>query len=144
MSPRYPQKNNIEKYKVMIPESNGSGELGEPLGKFEIGYPGDSSTTTFIGIGSFDTLEEAQNCEKYLKSKLVRCLLGILKITQHNPQATWAYVPMQDFTKNSNIDWSQTVAEIDKQLYKIYGLDKPTEEGYDLVKFIEEKVTPMD
>jgi hypothetical protein len=28
-------------------------------------------------------------------------------------------------------------------LYKKYSLDKPTEEGYDLVKFIEEKVEPM-
>ena len=128
----------------MIPESNGSGELGELLGKFEIGMPGDSSTTTFIGVGSFDTLEEAQNCEKYLKTKLVRCLLGILKITQHNPQATWAYVPMQDFSASSDINWSKSITDIDKQLYKKYGLDLPTEEGHDLVKFIEENVIPMD
>lgn len=144
MTPRYPHKNNIDKYKVMIPESNGSGELGELLGKFEIGMPGDSSTTTFIGVGSFDTLEEAQNCEKYLKTKLVRCLLGILKITQHNPQATWAYVPMQDFSASSDINWSKSITDIDKQLYKKYGLDLPTEEGHDLVKFIEENVIPMD
>lgn len=138
MTPRYPKQNNIDKFKVMIPESNGSGTLGEPLGKFEIGYPGDSSTTTFIGVGAFDTLEEAQNCSKYLKSKLVRCLLGILKITQHNPKATWAYVPMQDFSPSSDIDWSKTIAEIDLQLYEKYHLS-PEERA-----FIEEKVMPMD
>lgn len=138
MTPRYPQQNNIDKFKVMIPESNGSGILGEPLGKFEIGYPGDSSTTTFIGVGAFDTLEEALNCAKYLKSKFVRCLLGILKITQHNPQATWAYVPIQDFSNNSDIDWSKKISEIDHQLFEKYALSE-TERA-----FIEEKVIPME
>ena len=44
----------------------------------------------------------------------------------------------------SDIDWTKTIKEIDRQLYKNYGLDKRTEEGYDLVKFIEENVMPMD
>ena len=41
------------------------------------------------------------------------------------------------FTSESDIDWSQSVAEIDKQLYAKYGL---TEEE---VGFIESMIKPM-
>ena len=62
-------------------------------------------------------------------------MLGILKVTQHNPPATWAKVPLQDFTSASDIDWS---GDVDAQLYKKYNLDAAE------VKFIEEKVRAMD
>ncbi|WP_328230335.1 hypothetical protein [Weissella cibaria] len=65
-------------------------------------------------------------------------MLGTLKITQENTKKTWKNVPMQDFTQNSDIDWNQTISEIDRQLYKKYGLNE-TE-----IEFIEEKVTAMD
>lgn len=138
MSPRYPTNNNIEKYKVFIPKANGSGMLGEQLSRSEIGYPGDSATTTFISIGAFDSFEEATNCATYLKTKLLRCLLGILKITQDNPPSVWAYIPMQNFTNQSDIDWNKSISEIDKQLYKKYHLT-PKE-----IDFIETKIKPMD
>jgi type II restriction enzyme len=64
-------------------------------------------------------------------------MLGILKATQSNPPKTWRFVPMQDFASASDIDWSQSVADIDKQLYKKYGL---TEEEID---FIETHVKEM-
>jgi type II restriction endonuclease len=65
-------------------------------------------------------------------------MLGILKITQHNSRSTWTKVPLQDFTENSDIDWSQSVAGIDRQLYRKYGLN--AEE----TAFIESKVKAMD
>jgi len=138
MSPRYPQKNNIDKYKVFVPESNGGGFLGEVLTNPIIGYPGDSSSTTFISIGAFDSEEEARNCLSYVKTKLVRCLLGILKTTQHNPPSVWAYIPLQNFTVISDIDWSQSVADIDKQLYKKYKLSDEE------IDFIESAIKPME
>ena len=103
--------------------------IGEPL----IGH-----TQTFISIGNFKEKKEAENCLKYIKTKFARCLLGILKITQDNPPAKWKYVPLQDFTTNSDIDWSQSVADIDKQLYKKYGLSESE------IAFIEEKVQAME
>ena len=138
MSPRYPNKNNIDKYKVFVPESNGGGFLGEVLTNPIIGYPGDSSSTTFISIGAFDTEDEARNCLSYVKTKLVRCLLGILKTTQHNPPSVWAYIPLQNFTVISDIDWNQSVADIDKQLYKKYKLSD------DEIDFIESAIKPME
>ena len=74
---------------------------------------------------------------RYLKSKLTRALLGTLKITQNNSSDVWKNVPLQDFTKKSDIDWSKSILEIDKQLYKKYGLSKEE------IAFIEEKVQPM-
>ena len=65
-------------------------------------------------------------------------MLGILKVTQHNTSAKWKYVPLQDFTSNSDIDWAQSVKSIDQQLYKKYGLDQNE------IDFIENKVQAMD
>lgn len=95
------------------------------------------STETFLSIGKFKTQEEAENCMKYIKTKFARLMLGTLKITQNNIQETWLNVPLQDFTSNSDIDWSKTIPEIDKLLYKKYSLS--AEE----ISFIESKVWEM-
>lgn len=64
-------------------------------------------------------------------------MLGILKVTQDNKKSVWKYVPLQDFTSKSDIDWTLSVADIDKQLYKKYGLT--AEE----IEFIETHVKEM-
>ncbi|NYS49796.1 Eco57I restriction-modification methylase domain-containing protein [Streptococcus danieliae] len=140
-------------YKIFIPKSNGSGAIGEVLstpligepligepliGEPLIGEPLIGATETFLSIGSFETLGEVKACLKYIKSKFARVLLGVLKITQDNTRDKWAKVPLQDFTVNSDIDWSQSVADIDRQLYKKYDLS--TEE----IAFIETKVREME
>ena len=133
---------NLEKYKVFVPKSNGSGAIGEvpstPLiGEPLIGEPLIGGTQTFISIGAFDSRSEAEACLKYIKTKFARTMLGILKVTQDNKRNTWRFVPLQDFTSGSDIDWSQSVADIDRQLYKKYALTP------DEIAFIEEKVSPM-
>lgn len=128
---------NLMKYKVLVPRSNGSGAIGEVLSTPILGEPILGYTRTFLGIGAFDSKEEAENALKYVRTKFARTMLGILKITQDNPIETWRVVPLQDFTKNSDIDWSKSVSEIDKQLYKKYGLS-PEE-----IAFIESKVREM-
>jgi len=60
----------------------------------------------------------------YIKTKFARVLLVALKITQHNSRATWAKVHLQDFTLQSDIDWTQSIPDIDRQLYAKYGLDE--------------------
>lgn len=92
------------------------------LGTSVVGEPDVGATQTFITIGKFDTREEAENCNKYIQTKFCRVMLSILKVTQHNPPATWAKVPLQDFTANSDIDWSRPIWEVDQQLYRKYGL----------------------
>lgn len=129
---------NFDKFKVLLPKSNGSGAIGEVLSTPLVGTPLVGHTQTFISIGKLDTLEECQSLLKYIKSKFARTLLGVLKITQDNKKGTWKYVPLQDFTSSSDIDWSQSVAEIDTQLYKKYGLSQEE------INFIESKVKAMD
>ena len=128
---------NLDKYKVLVPKANGSGAIGEVLSTPMVGEPMVGYTGSFIGIGAFETQVEAENCMKYIKTKFARAMLGTLKVTQDNPRETWLNVPLQDFTTNSDIDWSKSVSEIDKQLYKKYGLSK------DEIAFIESKVREM-
>ena len=84
------------------------------------------------------TEAEAVACLKYIKTKFCRAMLGTLKVTQDNPKPTWANVPLQDFTANSDIDWSQSIGDIDKQLYAKYALS--AEE----MEFIEKMIKPME
>ncbi|MFT4260253.1 Eco57I restriction-modification methylase domain-containing protein [Microbacterium sp.] len=128
---------SFESYKVVVPAANGSGHLGETLSSPVIAGPGVAVTQTFITIGSFATEADAEACLKYVKTKFARALLGVLKITQHNPAKTWKYVPLQDFSAASDIDWSKPVAEIDQQLYAKYGLAASE------IAFIESHVKPM-
>lgn len=130
------------KYKVLVPAANGSGALGEVLstpviGQPVIGQPVIGHTETFMSIGCFDTEKEAIACYKYICSKFCRVMLGVLKITQHNSPEKWAYVPMQDFSSNSDIDWSKSIPEIDQQLYKKYGLNEEE------IEFIESHAKEM-
>src|SRR5699024_8007910 len=73
MSPRYPERNNIEKWKVFIPKANGSGSFGEILSTPVIGQPFESATPTFISIGAFTSEIEARNAMKYIKTTFLRC-----------------------------------------------------------------------
>jgi len=128
---------NINKYKVLVPRSNGSGALGEVLSTPLIGEPLIGYTQTFIGIGAFDSYDEAEAALKYVKGRFARTMLGILKVTQDNNKATWNEVPMQDFTANSDIDWTKSIEDIDKQLYRKYNLSEEE------IEFIETKVQAM-
>lgn len=131
---------NFDKFKVFVSEANGaSGKLNdkEPariISKPVVGSPLVGSTQTFITVGAFDTRAEAEACISYIRSKFCRVMLGILKVTQHNPPATWAKVPLQDFTSASDIDWS---GNVDEQLYRKYNLNDAEK------KFIEEHVRAM-
>lgn len=61
----------------------------------------------------------------------------VLKVTQDNLPAVWKCIPKQDFTPTSDIDWSESIAEIDQQLYEKYNLSA------DEIAFIESHVKEM-
>lgn len=124
-------------YKVLIPEANGTGAIGEILSTPMIGTPMIGHTDTFLSIGNFSNQSDATNCLKYIKTKFARTMLGTLKATQHNPKNTWANVPLQDFTPSSDMDWSKSIPEIDQQLYAKYHLSNEE------IAFIEKMIKPM-
>ncbi len=129
---------NLDKFKVFLPKSTNSGKFGEELASPIVCGPKVAHTQTFISIGAFSNEFEAEATLKYVKTKFARAMLGTLKVTQHNPGLVWRNVPLQDFTMDSDIDWSKSISEIDQQLYRKYGLS--SEE----IAFIEAKVRPME
>ena len=64
-------------------------------------------------------------------------MLGVLKVTQNYAKPTWRKIPLQNFTPDSDIDWTQSIADIDRQLYAKYGLDEKE------IAFIETHVKEM-
>ena len=131
---------NFGFYKVILPKANGSGAIGEVLSTPIIGTPIIGYTDTFLGIGCYKKEKEVEACLKYVKTKFARTMLGTLKTTQDNPREAWSNVPIQEFTppQQGGIDWSQSVADIDRQLYKKYGLSA------DEIAFIEKMIKPME
>ena len=129
---------NLGKWKVILPKANGSGAIGEVLSTPLVGQPLVGHTQTFISIGKYDTEHEANALFKYIKGKFSRTMLGILKVTQDNKKSVWKFVPLQDFSSNSDIDWNVSIANIDRQLYKKYGLSDEE------INFIETHVKEME
>ena len=131
----------IDKWKVFTARANNIGtELKDDNFNTIIGNPGTICTETYIVIGADLDLDKysAENLSKYLKTKFSRMLHGIAKSSHDAARTTYKFIPLQDFTSNSAIDWSQSIAEVDQQLYKKYGLSEEE------IQFIESKVKEME
>ena len=129
---------NYSLYKVCLPKANGTGKFGEVLAASVISEPYVGHTQSFISLGACSTLAEAENLQKYIKTKFCRALLSVLKTTQDITPYKWKYVPLQDFSHSSDINWDKPIEEIDRQLYNKYGFS--AEE----IKFIETAVKKME
>ena len=138
-------KDKIDKWKIIATrltaehagqtDSNGQKRI---LSSLDILRPGEICTETYLVLDYLNTEEEANAMFKYMKTQLVRFLIAQLAATQQLTKDKFAFVPLQDFTPSSDIDWSQSVADIDRQLYKKYGLtDEET-------AFIERTIKPME
>lgn len=128
----------IDAFKLYIPEANNAGVFGETLSRAIVGKPGEATSDTFLNAGPFATEEEAVNLYKYYRTKFFRALLGVRKVTQHSPSIVWETIPLQNFASTSDIDWSRSVAEIDRQLFDKYAFTD------DEIDFIETHVKEMD
>ncbi len=136
-------KEIADKWKIFISKSNGAAGLLTDnkevsiLGKPYLAKPKSACTDSLIPIGNFETEFEAKSLESYIKTKFLRYMVGILKTSQNILQNVYQFVPIQDFTPESDIDWTKSIEEIDKQLYEKYKLNNEE------VKFIEEIIKPM-
>ncbi len=128
----------IDKVKVLIPKAWGIGDISkDSLSPFIVSNP-SCCYETYLIVGPFEIIAEAKNVVKYMQTKFFHLLVAILKNTQNAMQGAYRYVPLQDFTSNSDIDWSKSIIEIDRQLYAKYGLDESE------IAFIESKIKPME
>ena len=92
----------------------------------------------YLVIGPFRIKKEAVNAERYFKTKFLRFLLLQSLVSMNISRNNFRFVPLQDFTSKSDIDWSRSIGEIDAQLYEKYGLER------DEIDFIERMIKPME
>lgn len=130
-------KEYIDKDKVFIPGAGGSGNDPYVLGK-PIVAPKNSVCSQSFLFAAFDDAVQAENFHKYILTKFFRILVAAVKISQSAPNRVYKFVPIQDFTEHSDIDWSKSIPEIDQQLYRKYNLS--AEE----IAFIEKMIKPME
>ena len=135
-------QNVIQKHKIYISKAYNGGDAfpHQIIGKAFYGEPGSVCSQTYLVIGYNENFTQAicDNIIKYMKTTFFRYLVFVKKKTQDNPSSVFQFVPLQDFTPNSDIYWSKSVADIDNQLYKKYGIS-PTEVNYikKLIKTIQ-------
>ena len=129
---------DIDLFKIFLPGAYGAGESfpHQILGKPEIAKPNSVCSQSYLYV-AFPDEQQTINFVKYIKTKFLRVLVCASKVSQHAMSKVYRFVPLQDFTENSDIDWTQSVGEIDKQLYAKYGL---TEEE---INFVESMIKPM-
>jgi site-specific DNA-methyltransferase (adenine-specific) len=123
----------VDKWKVLL--SKGYGEGGESrdyprmiIGKPIVVPPGSACTETYIVVGCYNTEKMAQNLATYMRSRLFRFLVGLLKNTQDTTRDRFAFVPCLPMSERWN----------DQKLYSHFSLTK------DEIEFVEAIVRPME
>lgn len=61
----------------------------------------------------------------------------IAKASHDATSKTYSYIPLQDFSDESDINWTDSISGIDEQLYDKYKLDIPE------IEFIKKMIKPM-
>ena len=135
----------IDSYKIMCgylnPDRagvNNSKDGSNVTTKLTLLRPGEIVTETYIVLGTFNEEITALNYASYIKTKFVRFLVLQTLSSMHITNVSFQFVPLQDFTSTSDIDWSQSISDIDRQLYAKYGLSD------DEIAFIEKMIKPME
>jgi len=123
-------RQDVKSYKVYIARAgSGSDSFPHPiLGVPFVGEPNTVSSETYIYIGPFVSKEECENVISYIKTRFMRFLIMLRKVTQSTTREVYKFVPLQDFSH----PWT------DEMLYKKYNLDK------DEIAFIESMIRPME
>ena len=127
---------DIDANKVFIPKAGGSGNDPLVLSPAIVAPKGSVCSQTFI-YAKFNSSLEAKNFARYLQTRFLRMLVSARKNTQDALSKVYAFVPIQDFTSSSDIDWSKPIPDIDQQLYAKYGIAAYKD-------FIESMIKPME
>lgn len=134
----------LNKYKTIITYAMSGGNKPSSEGNYQIVSSlqvlnkNEVCTETYLVLGAFDDKEEAENLKKYIATKFARFLLLQALTSIHITRDSFIFVPLQDFSPTSDIDWSQSIAQIDHQLYKKYNLSQAE------IDFIEKNVKAME
>ena len=111
----------VDKFKIFFTTTYSSDAREAP--EVIVARKGEVCTETFLLIGPFDTEREMQNCHKYMNSNFFKFLLYHGHGTMQVNKEVFSYIPLQNFTDDSDIDWNKSYEDIDQQLYDKYKLD---------------------
>jgi site-specific DNA-methyltransferase (adenine-specific) len=120
----------IDVWKVFLPKAYGAGESypHQILGQAIVAGPGSVSTQTYVMASPFTSETEANSFAAYYRTRFVRFLVSLRKITQDAPRDVYSWVPQQTWDR----EWS------DEILYEHYGI---TDEER---QYIESMIRPME
>lgn len=99
--------------------------------------PQEISTDSYLAFGPFNDKNCVANLHKYLRTKFLRFLLLQALTSMNISRGNFRFVPLQNFTNESDIDWYKSVEDIDYQLYTKYHLINEE------ITFIEKMIKPM-
>ncbi len=134
----------LSKYKILMSKVTAE-HAGEPdkkgqfkiISRTEIIGPNDVCTDSYLIVGASESKLVVENEYKYIQTRFLRFLLMQSVSSINLSSEKFQFIPLQDFTSNSEIDWSKSISEIDTQLYAKYGLSE------DEISFIESMIKPM-
>lgn len=128
---------DYKKHKIIIGQAFTAGSLQVIDIPQYIGNDSICSQSYVPIFSPHDTEEECLNICRYIKTKFFRYLVYSLKSGQIVSNYIFKLVPLQDFTSSSDIDWTASISDIDKQLYKKYNLSQEE------IDYIERTIKPM-
>lgn len=139
ISEKYISKNQdlVDKYKVILPVAGGSGSDRNILGRPQLIPPGSVCSQTYL-CATFDNEVEAKNFLKYIQTRFFRALVSAAKVSQSAAKRVYRFVPLEDFSDKSEIDWSRSVRDVELQLYERYAMNEA--EAHHIEKKIAEWV----
>lgn len=130
-------KKDVDKFKVFVTGAGGSGNDPKVMGDPEYAPKNSVCSQSYL-YSAFNSEIEAKNFIGYIKTRFFRVIVSAMKITQSAPSKVYKFVPLENLSSKSDIDWSKTIPEIDKQLYVKYGLTKEE------IGFVESMIKPME
>lgn len=143
----------VGEYKIICGEK--ISKNGNILTSLHVLEPMSVCSGSYVCIWHDNSREKTINAAKYIKSRFLRMLVYMLCSDGMNGISSYRFslIPLQNFASTfkvdlgrlendetyeiTDIDWSQSIADIDKQLYKKYNL---TQEE---INYIEKTIKPM-
>lgn len=134
----------LSKYKILMSKVTAE-HAGEPdkkgqfkiVSRTEIIGPNDVCTDSYLIVGASESKLVVENEYKYIQTRFLRFLLMLSVSSINLSSEKFQFIPLQDFTSSSDIDWSKSIKEIDAQLYAKYNLSNKE------ISFIESMIKPM-
>jgi hypothetical protein len=116
----------VDRWKVLLVKAHGTSGRDDVtiLGNPVVAAPGSACTETYLVIGVCESEHEALNLADYMRTRFVRFLVSLRKITQNITRDSYRFVPALPMDRS----WT------DSDLYERYGITA------DEVAFIESQI----